>query len=65
MRVVAVVVVAVVAVVVVVEVVVVVGEMVELLESLAGFLPGNGDVCELAARRIRALLAKIGKGGAA
>lgn len=32
--------------------------MYETLETIAGFAPGNGDVCEIIAQRARAAIAK-------
>jgi hypothetical protein len=33
-------------------------DLMEVLETIAGFAAGNGDVCEIIARRARAALAK-------
>lgn len=33
-------------------------EMLEALETIADFAPGNGDVCEIIAKRARAAIAK-------
>jgi len=33
----------------------------EALETIAGFAPGNGDVCEIIAKRARAALQKVGE----
>ncbi len=38
-------------------------ELLEALETIAGFAPGNGDVCEIIAKRARAAIAKA-TGGA-
>lgn len=34
-------------------------DMYETLCTIAGFAPGNGDVCEIIAKRARAALAKV------